>query len=116
MERLMKQGCSNPWCVSRLCSNNYLNTDDDKTSQGLDKNEAFVNGLKLAKDSKFVVESEKCSVRPIYGEEIGVILRVLKEEQKEPSRDEIITRLKEVFSDPFSLAASFYPIHLKPSR
>ena len=61
-------------------------------------------GLNLAKDFKLVIENEKCSVWPIYGEEIGVIMRVLKEEAKEPSWEEIIEWLKSVYGDPFALA------------
>jgi len=46
----------------------------------------------------------KCNVRPIYGQELGVIMRVLDEETKEPSREEIRERLVNVFSNPISLA------------
>ena len=113
---MLKQGCKNPRCVSTLCSNHYLPEDCELTSIGMDKNEAFKKGLSLATILQFKIEDEKCSARPIYGEEIGIIFRVLNEEQKEPSWEEIIVWLKEVYSDPFALACSFYPSHLKPER
>ena len=64
----------------------------------------------------FKIEEEKCSIRPIFGNEIGEIFRVLSEESKEPSKDDIIGRLKKVFADPISLAGSFYPSHLVPKK
>jgi len=93
-----------------------MNDSSDEPSRGIDKNQAFVIGLNLAKDFKFAIEVENCSVRPIFGEEIGVIMWVLKEESKEPPREEIIEWLKSVFGDPFALAQSFYPAHLKPGK
>jgi hypothetical protein len=42
------------------------------------------------------------------------MLKVMNEENKDVSMDEIQTRIQEVFSNPGALVSSFYPPHLSP--
>lgn len=79
--------------------------DENETivSWGLDTQQAAIKAFVLIKKDGFDITKEKCSVLPIYGEEIGWIYWVLNEESKDPSKEEIVARLVQVWSDPVAL-------------
>lgn len=69
----------------------------------------------MVKSDSFDINQEKCTAKPIYGDEIGRIYWVLNEETKDPSKEEIISWLREVWADPIALCQSFLPAHQLPT-
>jgi len=104
MKELTSSNYQNIWSTNRLSPNHYLSDASAGPSSGLDKKEALMIAIKLAKEPDFCLKKEHEPKTLLTKDELTKIHNSLTEESKEMSHEEITTTMKRVFSDPISLA------------
>lgn len=68
---LTKPGCSNRYCISKCCPNSFLDPKIELESRVLDKKQAVMKGLDVAKDITIDLDKEQCSHSPLTSDEIS---------------------------------------------
>lgn len=116
MKELTSSNYQNIWSTNRLSPNHYLSDASAGPSSGLDKKEALMIAIKLAKEPDFCLKKEHEPKTLLTKDELTKIHNSLTEESKEMSHEEITTTMKRVFSDPISLAQSFQPAEKEISK